>query len=144
MGFLKDTDYAVLIRAEISKIIDSTENQTKLLGAEKMAISQIKNHLAGRYDVDAIFTPAPDTGEDTRDQFIVMLVIDLALYHIWSKEGPNNIPKIREQRYNDALEWLIATKKSGGADLPPIIDETGNETGDVRIWSKNVPEENRY
>ena len=105
--FLKDSDYDVQIRTEIAKIIDSATNTPKFITAEGMAIAQIRNHIAGRYDCNKIFTPAVDGETDIRDQYIVMLVIDIALYHLWSKEAPNNIPKHRELRYNDALEWLI-------------------------------------
>jgi phage gp36-like protein len=110
-----------------------------------MAIAQIRNHIAGRYDCDKIFTAAPSTEEDPRDQYIVMLVIDIALYHLWSKEAGNRIPKHRELRYKDALDWLQAVQKGESADLPELTDETtGETTGDIRIWSKQKPEDNRY
>jgi phage gp36-like protein len=139
--FLTDSDYDVQIRTEIAKIIDSASNTPKFLKAENMAIAQIRNHLSGRYDCDKIFTPI--SGTDTRDQYIVMLVIDIALYHLWSKEAPNNIPKHRELRYNDALEWLKSVQDGKAADLPELTD-AGEEVGTVRIWSKNEPEDNRF
>ena len=144
MAFLKESDYDVQVRSEISKIIDSTEHKTKLLQAENMAIAQVRNHLSGRYNCDSIFISAPSTGVDNRNQYIVMLVIDMALYHLWSKEAANNIPKHRELRYNDALDWLKAIQNGKNADLPELMDEDGNEVADIRIWSKNTPEENRY
>ena len=140
--FLTDDDYAVQIRTEISKIIDSTTNSVKLIASEQMAIDQIKNHIAGRYDCDKIFTPADTT--DTRDKFIVMIVIDLALYHLWTKEAPNNIPKTRELRYNDALEWLKEVQKGQSCNLPKLQDDSGVDMIDVRIWSDRTPENNMY
>lgn len=145
MAFLKESDYTVLIRNEISKIIDVTNERTKILAAEKMAIAQMRNHLAGRFDVVAIFMDAPDDGaEDLRDQYIVMLAIDITLYHIWTKEGPNNIPKTRELRYNDALEWLKAVQSGAQADLPLATDEDGNVQGLVKIWSQREIEDQTY
>ena len=43
--FLKDSDYAVLIRTEIKNILLENYTETKLLSAEQMAIAQIKNYL---------------------------------------------------------------------------------------------------
>jgi phage gp36-like protein len=144
MGFLKTEDWDVQVRAEIARILDPSVTSAKMLQAENMAVAQIKNYLSNRYDIDKIFTPAPETGDDERDRYIVMITIDLALYHIWSKEGPNNIPKTRELRYNDALEWLTAVQNGKACNLPLITDPEGEPVGDVRIWSKHTPESNRY
>lgn len=145
MAFLKDTDYDVQIRAEIARIIDTTQEKSKLKRAVDMAIAQIKNYLAGQYDVDQIFVDAPDgEEEDTRDEFIVMCTIDMALYHLWSKEGGNQIPQTRSDRYADCLEWLKAVQKGAPCNLPLITDDEGNTVTDIRIWSKHEPEDNRY
>lgn len=61
--FIKDNDYAVLIRTEIKNILLENYSETKLLSAEQMAISQIKNYLAGRYDVGLIFKPLLEPAE---------------------------------------------------------------------------------
>ncbi|MBS2100700.1 phage protein Gp36 family protein [Carboxylicivirga linearis] len=145
MAFLIETDYDVQIRSEISKIIDPSTERTKYKKAEAMAVSQMRNHLAGRFDVDAIFVDAPGDGEeDLRDPFIVMLAIDITLYHIWTKEGPNNIPKTRELRYNDALKWLQDVQAGAAADLPIKTDEDGEEIGLMKVWSQREPEDQTY
>ena len=137
--FLKDSDYAVLIRTEIKNILLENYNETKLLSAEEMAIAQIKNYLAGRYDVNLIFTPSIDGEVDTRNAFVVMIVIDCALYHLYCSIAPNKIPEHRSNRYQDALDWLksmLETNKK--ADLPMLKDETTGEVKDsVRISSNN-------
>jgi len=145
MAFLQQSDYDVQIRTEIAKIIDVSVERTKILKAENMAIAQMRNHLAGRFDVNAIFINAPAVGdEDLRDQYIVMLAIDIALYHLWTKEGPNNIPKTRELRYNDALKWLQDVQGGAQADLPLLTDDEGNVQGLVKIWSQRVIEDQTY
>lgn len=143
MAFLRADDYSVQVRDEIKRILDPTTGSAKLLVAEGMAISQIKNHLSNRYDIGKIFEPA-ETRTTPRDEYIVMITIDLALYHLWSKEGPNNIPKTRELRYQDAIEWLTAVQNGKPCNLPLIENEDGTITGDVRIWSRHEPEDNRY
>lgn len=145
--FIKYTDYDVLIRTETKGILLENYSEMKLKSAEQMAISQIKNYLAGRYDVEKIFTPMlePAVGEnpgeqiDTRNAFIVMTTIDCALYHLYCSIAPNKIPEHRSNRYQDALEWLkMMAEGKGSADLPLIIDETTGEVKDsFRLSSNN-------
>lgn len=144
MRFLTDADYDVQVRSEIAKLLDPTTQKSKLVKAEAMAIAQIRAHLSGRYDCDKIFAPITEGEEDTRDQYIVMLVVDLALYHLWSKEGGNNIPKTRELRYTDALEWLKAVQKGEAADLPALTNNSGDAVSDVRIWSLRAQGNNQF
>ena len=144
MRFLQDSDYDVLIRSEIANIIDTTTEQSKLKRAEDMAIAQIKNFLGSRYDVARIFAPATNGQEDTRDAYVVMITIDIALYHLWCKEGGNNIPKVRELRYSDAIEWLKAVQYEHSANLPLATDGNGNTAADFRIWSDHTKSSNRY
>jgi len=144
MRFLTDADYDVQVRSEIAKLLDATTQKSKLVKAEAMAIAQVRNHLSGRYDCNKIFAPITEGEEDTRDQYIVMLVVDLALYHLWSKEGGNNIPKTRELRYTDALEWLKAVQKGEAADLPALTNDSGDAVSDVRIWSLRTQGNNQF
>lgn len=143
MGFLSQTDYNVQVRSEIARVIDTTEQRTKIKLAEDMAISQMKNYLSSRYDLNAIFIEA-DQVPDTRDMFLVMTAIDLTLYHLWSKEGGNNIPQTRIDRYGDAIEWLKAVQKGAETNLPLLTNDNGEIQTDIRIWSKHQPEDNRY
>ncbi len=139
MSFLLEEDYSVQLRSEIAKIIDDTNDKTKLRKAEDFAISQIKNYIGGRYDVDKIF----NCPTDDRDDFIIMITIDMALYHLWSKEGANKIPQTRNDRYTDALEWLKAVQKGADTELP-VIKTDSKQSGKLRIWSKHKPSNNRY
>jgi phage gp36-like protein len=145
--FLKDSDYDVLIRTEIKSILLENYSQQKLLTAEQMAISQIKNYLAGRYQVNLIFAPLPEEPtEDTRNHFIIMTTIDCALYHLYCSLAPNKIPEHRSQRYQDALEWLkLMAKGATTADLPLIVNEATGEVEDsIRIKSKYKPSQNKW
>lgn len=145
--FLKETDYDVLIRTEIKNILLENYSSTKLLSAEQMAISQIKNYLAGRYDVGLIFTALAD-GEtnDTRNAYIVMITIDCALYHLYCSIAPNKIPEHRSNRYQDVIEWLkMMAEGKGYADLPMIKDETTGEVKDsFRLSSKRTFTDNKW
>ncbi|WP_268848135.1 phage protein Gp36 family protein [Flavobacterium aestivum] len=145
--FLKDTDYAVLIRNEIKNILLENYTETKLLSAEEMAIAQIKNYLAGRYDVAAIFTTLADGATtDIRNAYIVMITIDCALYHLYCSIAPNKIPEHRSNRYQDVMEWLkLIAEGKGYADLPLIKDESTGEAKDsFRLSSKNTFTNNKW
>jgi phage gp36-like protein len=145
--FLKDTDYAVLIRTEIKNILLENYTETKLLSAEQMAIAQIKNYLAGRYDVTAIYSPPLEgLGEDTRNAYIVMITIDCALYHLYCSIAPNKIPEHRSNRYQDVMEWLkMMAEGKGNADLPLFKDiATGEVKDSFRLSSKNTFNNNKW
>jgi phage gp36-like protein len=108
--FLQDSDYEALIKEEIRRLLDGrafdgTGTPTKLVAAENMAVQQIKNRLSGRYDMDNEFGKAK-TPVDLRDAFLIMITIDITLYHLYSQTGHKDIPKHRDDRYTDAIQWL--------------------------------------
>lgn len=142
--FIRENDYEVQMRGEISQVIDETTERSKLMKAEDFAISQMKNHLSGRCDLAEVFKPQTEGEPDPRDPYVVMLAIDLALYHLWSKEGGNNMPENRALRYADALKWLIGVREGEPHNLPELTDETGENIDDIFIWSEHLPESNRY
>lgn len=148
--FIQDTDYDVLIRTEIKNILLENYNGTKLLGAELMAIAQIKNYLAGRYNVALIFQAAMPpveevAQEDSRNAFIVMITIDCALYHLYCSIAPNKIPEHRSNRYQDALEWLkMMASGKGTADLPLLTDVNGEPKDSLRLTSNYKFNNNKW
>ncbi|URC13954.1 phage protein Gp36 family protein [Flavobacterium sp. B183] len=152
MRFIKNADYDVLIRTEIKNILLENYTERKLFSAEEMAISQIKNYLAGRYDVELIFMPSAEPSDDnpepkeTRNAFIIMTVIDCALYHLYSSQAPNKIPEHRSNRYQDALEWLkLMLEGKSTADLPLIKDkQTGETKESFRLTSNHKRNNNKW
>lgn len=71
---------------------------------------------------------------DTRYPVILMYLKDMALYHIHSNISPQNIPKLREDRYNKAMEWLkMVIKDQANPDLPVL---PGRESGIFKIGSR--------
>ncbi len=145
MAFLNDKDYSDQIRNEIKKIIDDSTDSVLFRQMERKAIDQIKNYLGGRYDVEAIFIDAPsDDDNDPRDQFMVMMTIDITLYHLWTKEGGNNIPQKRSERYDDWLKWLQAVQDGKSCNLPLLKDDDGTDTSLISLQSKHPYESQRY
>lgn len=139
MDFITENDFEVQVRQEILSLLDGSDEKTAVALATRMATDQIRQYIGGRYDCDTIFA---DEGEN-RDHFIVMITIDILLYHLWAKRAPRKIPEYRATRYQDALDWLKAVG-SGEMDsalpqLPP--DEY---SGNVWIKSKYKPNDNKF
>lgn len=142
--FILESDYDMQIKNEILRLLTATDfyNSPKLFRAEQTALAQIRNRIGKRYDCRLIFAPILAGEEDTRDQFIVTITIDIALYHLYSQTGMKDIPEHRSTRYQDVIDWL---KDVGNGTtpvgLPPVVDENGNQYTEVRINSK--PQENQ-
>lgn len=137
--FIRETDYDMQIKQEIIRLLTAQEfyKSAKLVRAEQTAIRQIRNRIGKRYNCDKIFTNITTDSDDERDQWIVTITIDIALYHLYSQTGMKDIPQHRQDRYQDALDWL---KDVGNGDtipeLPALIDEAGNEYSEVIINSR--------
>lgn len=48
------------------------------------------------------------TKGDSRNPQVVQLYTDMVIYHLVSRISPQNVPKVREDRYNNAVHWLKA------------------------------------
>lgn len=141
MRYIKETDYEMLIKNEIIRLLTATDfyNSPKLKRAEQTAIDQMRQYIGKRYDLVAFFSAT------TRDEFIITLLIDVALYHLYSQTGSKDIPKHRDDRYQDALDWLKEVGKGTiPADLPELKDDTGETFSEVKIWSARPPQDHKY
>lgn len=138
-NFIQESDYEVQARGELLRLLDGTDERAAILQAERFAISQIRKHLGGRYDCNTLFSA---TDED-RDDYIIMITIDLTLYHLWSKKSPKTTPEHRKIRYDDALAWLTSV---GSGETPTDLPQlpTDEYQGDVRIFSRYKPNDNKY
>lgn len=137
MNFLTIDDFKTVCDPQTLTVINQ-DDTANLDRAERYAIEEVSSYLRTRYDVAMAFSR---TG-DQRNGFLVMIVADVALYHLvaWL---PKRIGfEIRETRYNQAIAWLKDVQ-SGKAtpDLPtPTDPTTGQETSQpVRYggWSKS-------
>lgn len=141
MSFLTENDYSVLVRNEIKEILLENYTDAKLLAAEQMAIAQVKNYLAGRYDVKEIFSAI----DEERNSHIVMITLDCTLYHLYTSTIPKRMPEIRSLRYQDAIDWLkMIANGDASADLPSVKDDEGNTLPMIKITSKYPPSNQRW
>ena len=79
-------------------------------------------YLSRRYDCDKIFTA---TG-DKRNQLVLMMAIDIAIYHIFCIHDPRKLSPMRKERYERAVEWLkaVAAEEISVDGLPLLPEET--------------------
>lgn len=101
--FVNIEDYDASVHREI---LDALVRDDQLLVeiCEDRAIAEMRCYLSKRYDCDAIFSAS---GED-RNQLILMMVIDIAVYHIFCIHNPQKLSQIRKDRYERAVEWMRA------------------------------------
>lgn len=88
-NYYERTDYQLGAKA-----IDPTDaSYWTLIEAESIAV--------GTFPSDA----TKWTFGDNRNQQIVMYMVDVALYHSHASINPRNIPQLRIDRYNNAINW---------------------------------------
>lgn len=126
MAFLNTDDYKAVCDAQTLEIIHQSD-EINLERAESYAIEEISSYLRGKYNMPAAFGAA----RAERNQQLVMLTADVALYHLIAWLPKRMGFEIRETRYKRAIEFLEAVQAGKASpDLPPIIDPiTGEDSG---------------
>lgn len=99
--FINPEDYDASIHREILGSL-TRDDESIVEICEDRAIAEMRGYLSARYDVDAIFSAE----EDARNQLVLMMAIDIAVYHIFSIHNPQKMSQIRKDRYERAVEWL--------------------------------------
>lgn len=121
MDFIDLTDYDASIHAEILNAITREDNNI-IEVAEKRAIEEMKGYLKARYDVDSIFS----TNGNNRNPVILMMAIDIAIYHLHCIHNPRKLTQLRQERYDRAIEWLKQVNRGqvNPTGLPVLTPQT--------------------
>lgn len=101
--FVQLSDYDASIHREILDALTRSDESVVEI-CEDRAIAEMRCYLSKRYDCDRIFSA---TGE-ARLQLVLMMVIDIAVYHIFSIHNPQKLSQLRKDRYDRAVEWMKA------------------------------------
>ena len=99
--FINPEDYDASIHREILGSL-TRDDESIVEICEDRAIAEMRGYLSARYDVDAIFSAEGDA----RNQLVLMMAIDIAVYHIFSIHNPQKMSQIRKDRSERAVEWL--------------------------------------
>lgn len=139
-NFINITDYDASIHRDILDAL-VREDESLVEICEDRAIAEMRCYLAGRYDCNAIFSAEGAN----RHQLVLMMALDIAIYHIFSIHNPVKLSQLRKDRYERAVEWLKAvaagTISIDGAPLAPVEVQIAHQP--FRIVS-NPKRHNRF
>lgn len=117
--FINLTDYDASIHREILDAL-TREDDTIVEICEDRAIAEMRCYLSKRYDCDRIFSAE---GTD-RNQLVLMMLLDIAIYHIFCIHNPQKLSQLRKDRYERAVEWMKAVSaEEVSIDGAPMLPE---------------------
>ena len=135
-NFINIEDYDATIHREILDSLlrkESASYDPQIIEiCEDRAVAEMRSYMNKTYDCNAIFSA---TGDD-RHALILMFAIDITVYHIFCQHNPYKIAKIRQDRYDRAVEWLKGVMKGDitidGAPLLPEEDLSDNSPWQIQ------------
>jgi phage gp36-like protein len=122
MDFITSDDFRVVIGETAFRAFSQSDTALQE-SAVSEAIEEVSGYLRPVYDVDKIFSA---TGTD-RNRFLVMIVVDAALYHLSASQPQKMGSEVRRERYERAVRWLEGVQ-AGRIDpgLPTVESESGD------------------
>lgn len=122
-NFINIRDYDASIHREILDSLlkgDAQADPSIIEICEDRAVAEMKSYLGHFYDTEKIFS---QRGTD-RHPLILMMALDIAIYHIFTLHNPYKISEIRKDRYERAVKWLEAVARGQVViDGAPKLDE---------------------
>jgi hypothetical protein len=98
----------------------------------------------GAYTVPAgtaVTSTAYWTQGDNRCQELLTHIINIALYRLHTRIAPQNIPRLREEMYKEAISWLNAAAKG---TITPNLRALELRQGARIRWGGNIKNINSY
>lgn len=134
-AFINPEDYDSTLHAEILDALTRSDDAI-LEQCENDAIAEMSGYLANKYDVEKIFARR---GSE-RNNLILMYAKDIAIYHVFCVHNPYKMSKVRQERYDRAMEWLKQVASGNiavvGADALP--EEERSERSNFSIKSNTL------
>lgn len=122
MSYITQADCYSVIEAEtLAAICDDAQFAL----AVSQAQSEAFGYLRGRYDIAQIKAQTADQ----RHEYLVLVLVDLALYHLHSRKTPREVPQIRTDRYTEAKQWLEKTADGTLSQDLPQGEENQQQNG---------------
>ena len=125
-NFIDIKDYDASIHKEILDSLlrqGTTDYDPQIVEiCEDRAIAEMRSYLNKKYDCNRIFSAR----DNDRHELVLMFAIDIAIFHIYCQHNPYKMSKIRQDRYDRAVEWLKGVMRGDvtidGAPLLPTDD----------------------
>ena len=138
--FITLDDYDASIHREILDALlrhDSDVQDSAIIEiCEDRAIEEMRGYMDKFYDCDAIFNA---TGT-SRNQLVLMMALDIAIYHIFCQHNPYKMSEVRKNRYDRAVEWLkaVAAGKVTIANAPRLPEEQQAQNSPWQIGTNEL------
>ena len=131
-NFITTEDYNASIHQEILDAVIRSDS-TIIEVVEYRAIAEMRGYMSSRYDCDKIFNA---TGEE-RHQLVLMMAIDIAIYHLFCIHNPRMMSEVRVERYERAIKWLEGVRKGDITvdGLPEVTVEVKDASSQFQIRS---------
>lgn len=136
-AFLTIADYTTAIekyhldRISTDEADPGVTQAARLDQAETQAIAMMEGFLASRYLTADIFGA---TGSD-RHPIIVKYAVDIAIYYLYSRQQPEQVPQLRKDNYDIAERWL--RRVSQGEINPTGLPKPDNGSKDYIAYGSN-------
>jgi phage gp36-like protein len=115
-------------------------DDTIVTAAVDAAVSEAKGYLSA-FDRDAIFTAVADA----RNALLLTFVKDIASWHLLNLCNAGSDMKLRQDRYDRAVEWLKAVQKNNvSPDLPTLSDPDKATAALGIIFGSNTKREQHF
>lgn len=138
--FIEIEDYDASIHRDIMDAITRDDDSIVEI-CEDRAIEEMRCYLAGRYDCKAIF----EASGKQRNQLVLMMAVDIAVYHLFCIHNPQKLSQIRKDRYERAVEWLKAVRKGDiSVDGLPSVEPVQSQKSSQYQMSSNPKRNNHY
>ena len=131
-NFITTEDYNASIHQEILDAVIRSDS-TIIEVVEDRAIAEMRGYMSRRYNCDKIFNA---TG-DERHQLVLMMAIDIAIYHLFCIHNPRMMSEVRVERYERAIKWLEGVRKGDITvdGLPEVTVEVKDASSQFQIRS---------
>ena len=124
--FISKEDFDATVHRDILEAITRQDDAVVEICTDR-AISEMRCYLSGRYDCDAVFSA---TGKE-RNQLVLMMLTDIAVYHLFCLHNPQKLSQMRKDRYERAVEWLKAVRRGDiSVDGLPTAQKSPEEATD--------------
>ena len=123
--YLEYEDFETLCDTSDLEVITG-ESPEKRERALKFALDEVRSYMRTKYRIDQEFAK---TG-DARNEYLMMIVADITLYHLYSMLPSRMSLETREARYKSAIKWLEGVRDSKQHPGIPSNDdpiETGTD-----------------
>ncbi len=116
--YLDEIDFTTLADQDDLDVVTGADAR-KRERALKMALDEMRSYMRIRYRINQEFAK---TGDD-RNDYIMLIVIDLTLYHLFSMLAPRMGMETKKERYDAAIRWLKDVRDGKSDPGIPTIDD---------------------